>query len=98
MAPKAAFGDILHHEMQYWAAQGYAVLYCNPRGGDGRGDAFADIRGKYGDVDYKDLMAFTDWCVKNLKFIDTKRMAVTGGSYGGYMTNWMITQTDLGGP
>ena len=93
--PKAAFGDILHHEMQYWAAQGYAVLYCNPRGGDGRGDAFADIRGKYGDVDYKDLMAFTDWCVKNLKFIDTERMAVTGGSYGGYMTNWMITQTDF---
>ena len=92
--PKAAFGDVYHHEMQFWAAQGYAVIYCNPRGGDGRGSKFSDIRGVYGDADYRDLMAFTDWCVKNLKFIDPDRLGVTGGSYGGYMTNWIITQTD----
>jgi dipeptidyl aminopeptidase/acylaminoacyl peptidase len=92
--PKAAFGDIYHHEMQCWAAQGYAVLYCNPHGGDGRGNDFSDIRGKYGDVDFHDLMAFTDWCVVNLRFIDGSRLGVTGGSYGGYMTNWIVTHTD----
>jgi dipeptidyl aminopeptidase/acylaminoacyl peptidase len=92
--PKAAFGDIYHHEMQCWAAQGYAVIYCNPRGGDGRGNDFSDIRGKYGDADFHDLMTFTDWCAANLDFIDTSRMGVTGGSYGGYMVNWIITRTD----
>ncbi|MDR2178684.1 MAG: S9 family peptidase [Synergistaceae bacterium] len=91
--PKAAFGDIYHHEMQCWAAKGYAVIYCNPRGGDGRGSAFQDIRGHYGDLDYHDLMVFTDWCVENLRFIDSSRLGVTGGSYGGYMTNWIVTQT-----
>lgn len=92
--PKAAFGDIYNHEMQCWAARGYAVIYCNPRGGDGRGGAFSDIRGRYGDIDYRNLMDFADWCVKNLDFIDASRMGVTGGSYGGYMTNWIITQTN----
>jgi dipeptidyl aminopeptidase/acylaminoacyl peptidase len=92
--PKAAFGDIYHHEMQCWAAKGYAVIYCNPRGGDGRGSAFQDIRGRYGDLDYHDLMVFTDWCVENLHFVDGLRLGVTGGSYGGYMTNWIVTQTD----
>ncbi len=92
--PKSAFGDVYHHEMQCWAARGYAVIYCNPRGGDGRGSAFEDIRGRYGDADYRDLMAFTDWCVKNLKFVDPSRLGVTGGSYGGYMTNWIVTRTD----
>jgi dipeptidyl aminopeptidase/acylaminoacyl peptidase len=92
--PKVAFGDIYHHEMQCWAAEGYVVVYCNPRGGDGRGHAFEDIRGRYGDVDYHDLMVFTDWCVQNLHFIDASRFGVTGGSYGGYMTNWIVTRTD----
>ncbi|MDR2175689.1 MAG: S9 family peptidase [Synergistaceae bacterium] len=92
--PKAAFGDIYHHEMQCWAAQGYAVLYCNPRGGDGRGNDFSDIRGHYGDLDFHDLMAFTDWCADNLRFIDASRLGVTGGSYGGYMVNWIVTHTD----
>jgi dipeptidyl aminopeptidase/acylaminoacyl peptidase len=91
--PKAAFGDIYHHEMQCWAARGYAVLYCNPRGGDGRGNEFSDIRGRYGDLDFHDLMIFTDWCAENLRFIDTARLGVTGGSYGGYMVNWIITHT-----
>jgi dipeptidyl aminopeptidase/acylaminoacyl peptidase len=91
--PKAAFGDIYHHEMQCWAARGYAVLYCNPRGGDGRGNEFADIRRKYGDPDFHDLMTFTDWCVANLRFVDGSRLGVTGGSYGGYMVNWIVTHT-----
>ncbi len=92
--PKTAFSDDYFHEMQCWAARGYAVVYTNPRGSDGRGSDFADIRGSYGEKDYHDLMAFTDWCVEHLPFVDTERLFVTGGSYGGYMTNWIVTHTD----
>lgn len=91
--PKAVFGDNYFHEMQCWAARGYAVIYTNPRGSDGRPGGFDDIRGFYGVKDYHDLMTFTNWCVKNLTFIDEEKLGVTGGSYGGYMTNWIITQT-----
>jgi dipeptidyl aminopeptidase/acylaminoacyl peptidase len=92
--PKTAYGAVYFHEMQCWAALGYAVIFTNPRGGDGRGNKFADIRGKYGTVDYQDITAVLDWSVKNLDFIDAARMGVTGGSYGGYMTNWIITHTN----
>ena len=93
--PKGVFGANYFHEMQCWAARGYVVIYTNPRGSDGRPGGFDDIRGFYGVKDYHDLMVFTDWCVKNLPFIDEKNVGVTGGSYGGYMTNWIITQTDF---
>ena len=92
--PRAAFGDVFVHEMQCWAAEGFAVLFCNPRGGDGRGGAFSDIRGRYGTVDYEDLMAFVDWAARTLPFVDGDRLGVTGGSYGGYMTNWIIGHTN----
>ncbi len=91
--PKFAYGNVFFHEMQYWAAQGYAVLFCNPRGSDGRGSVFDDVRGKYGTVDYDDLMAFVDLAV-SLPFVDKDRMGVTGGSYGGFMTNWIVGHTD----
>jgi dipeptidyl aminopeptidase/acylaminoacyl peptidase len=92
--PKFAYGDVFFHEMQYWTSKGYAVFFCNPRGSDGKGNGFDDIRGKYGTVDYDDLMTFTDWIAENVPFVDKERLAVTGGSYGGYMTNWIIGQTD----
>ncbi|MBP6333104.1 MAG: S9 family peptidase [Aminivibrio sp.] len=92
--PKFAYGDVFFHEMQYWTSKGYAVFFCNPRGSDGKGNGFDDIRGKYGTVDYDDLMTFTDWIAKNVPFVDKDRLAVTGGSYGGYMTNWIIGHTD----
>lgn len=92
--PKTVFGETLFHEMQCWAAQGFIVYYCNPRGGDGRPNGFDDIRGHYGDWDYKDLMAFTDWVIEHEPAIDRTKMGVTGGSYGGYMTNWIVGQTD----
>ncbi len=92
--PKAAYGSVLFHEMQYWCANGYAVLFCNPTGGDGRGSAFADIRGRYGTIDYEDIMAFVDECLNRFDFLDGGRLGVTGGSYGGYMTNWIIGHTD----
>ena len=92
--PFAAFGTPYFHEMQYWAAQGYFVFFCNPRGGQGRGGDFGDLRGKYGTIDYDDLMLFTDKVLESYPMIDTKRVGVTGGSYGGFMTNWIIGHTD----
>lgn len=92
--PKGVFGSVYFHEMQCWAAKGYAVIYTNPRGSDGRPGGFDDIRGKYGVDDYNDLMVFVDWCVEHLPFVDGKRLGMTGGSYGGYMANWIVTHTD----
>ncbi len=92
--PKTAYGSVYYHEMQLWANMGYFVLFCNPRGGDGRGNDFADIRGKYGTIDYDDLMKFTDVVLEAYPQIDSKRVGVTGGSYGGFMTNWIIGHTD----
>lgn len=88
--PKTAYGEIFFHEMQYWANENYLVFFCNPRGSDGRGNVFADIRGRYGRIDYEDIMDFTDLVLEKYPFIDTDRLGVTGGSYGGFMTNWII--------
>ncbi len=92
--PKTVYGEVFFHEMQYWAVEGYAVFFCNPRGSDGRGDDFADIRGKYGTIDYEDIMNFTDVVLERYPFIDEERIGVTGGSYGGFMTNWIIGHTN----
>ena len=92
--PKTVYGEIFFHEMQYWASQGYVVFFCNPRGSDGKGNEFADIRGKYGTIDYDDIMKFTDAVLEKYPFIDKERVGVTGGSYGGFMTNWIIGHTD----
>jgi dipeptidyl aminopeptidase/acylaminoacyl peptidase len=92
--PKTAFGATLFHEMQYWANQGYAVIFTNPTGSDGGGNAFANIKGKYGETDYRDLMTFVDAAISAFDFIDAARIGVTGGSYGGFMTNWIIGHTD----
>lgn len=92
--PKAAYGEVFFHEMQYWASEGYFVFYCNPRGSDGKGNAFADLRRKFGTIDYEDIMDFTDKVLSEYPAIDQAKLAVTGGSYGGYMTNWIIGHTD----
>lgn len=92
--PKAAYGEVFFHEMQYWANEGYFVFFCNPRGSDGKGNQFADIRGKYGSIDYEDIMKFTDIVIEKYPFIDKNNIGVTGGSYGGFMTNWIIGHTD----
>ena len=67
--------------------KGYFVFFCNPRGSDGKGNAFADLRKNYGKIDYEDLMDFCDQVLKRYPAIDKNRLGVTGGSYGGYMTN-----------
>ena len=92
--PRCAYGPIFMHEMQIWASEGYFVFFCNPRGSDGRGNAFGDLRRKFGTIDYEDLMDFTDLVLKEYPQIDQNRVGVTGGSYGGYMTNWIVGHTD----
>lgn len=82
------------HEWQLHAANGYVVLYSNPRGGDGYGEAFREsIRGQWAEPCYTDLMAVVDAFVEK-GIADTERMVVTGGSYGGYMTAWVVGHTD----
>jgi acylaminoacyl-peptidase len=92
--PKTAFGYAYLHEFQVFAGKGYAVLYVNPRGSDGYSEKFADIRSHYAERDYLDLMEAVDYAISHFGFVDRKRIGVAGGSYGGYMTNWMVTQTD----
>lgn len=92
--PRMAYGSALMHEMQMMAGAGYFVFFCNPRGGEGRGEAFADLRGKYGTVDFQDLMEFTDHVLAAYPQIDPNRLAETGGSYGGFMSNWIVGHTD----
>ena len=91
--PKTVYGEVFYHEMQYWAGKGYAVIFCNPTGSDGRGE-FMDIRGKYGTVDFDDIMAFCDAALEKHPWMDADNFFETGGSYGGFMTNWIITHTD----
>jgi len=92
--PRAAYSDIFFHQMQAMAGRGYVILISNPHGGSGRGNAFADIRGKYGTIDYDDLMAVVDTALERFPFIDRDRLGAMGGSYGGFMTNWIIGHTD----
>ena len=92
--PRTIYGDEFFHEMQVWANKGYVVMFTNIRGSDGRDDAFADIRDKYGYVDFDNLMDFTDAVLEAYPNIDQTKLCETGGSYGGFMTNWIITHTD----
>lgn len=92
--PRTVFSSIYHNEMQLWANNGYFVMYCNPRGSDGRGNEFGDLNARYGQDDYDDLMRFTDKVLELYEDIDKDRVGVTGGSYGGFMTNWIIGHTD----
>ncbi|MCI0440816.1 MAG: S9 family peptidase [Chloroflexi bacterium] len=91
--PHAQYGNVFFHEFQMLAARGYVVMYANPRGSFGREEEFAAcIRGDWGNLDYDDVMAAADFA-ETLPYVDTERMAVMGGSYGGYMTNWIVGHT-----
>ena len=92
--PRAAYGSVMMHEMQVFASKGYFVFFCNPRGSEGKGEDFADIRGKHGTIDYEDLMAFVDHILQRYPQIDEKRVAAAGGSYAGFMCNWIEGHTD----
>jgi len=93
--PMGAYGAALKFFVQVLAAEGYVVTYTNPRGSRGYGeDHAAAIMGHYGECDYRDIIAFVDQTLDRFDFIDANRLGVTGSSYGGFMTNWIITHTD----
>ena len=91
--PYACSGYAFFHEYQLMASRGYAVLFSNPRGSSGYGEKHSlGVISDWGGGDYADLMAFVDHACKAYPWIDEKRLGVTGGSYGGYMTNWIVSQ------
>jgi dipeptidyl aminopeptidase/acylaminoacyl peptidase len=89
-------------EVQVYAGAGYCVLFSNPRGGSGYSEAWGRaIRGPGGDggpgwgsVDYEDLMGVVDTALDRFPFLDADRLGVLGGSYGGYMTSWIVGHTN----
>jgi dipeptidyl aminopeptidase/acylaminoacyl peptidase len=91
--PHGAYGNVYTHEFQWMAAKGYVVLFTNPRGSTSYGQEFGNIiQYRYPGDDYKDLMAGVDEVLKK-GYVDANRLGVTGGSGGGLLTNWTITQT-----
>jgi dipeptidyl aminopeptidase/acylaminoacyl peptidase len=91
--PGGMRSSVFTHEWQLYAASGYAVIHCNARGNYGYGEAFSDAtRGAWGDLDYQDNMAFLHEVVAAHPAIDGERMAVAGGSYGGYMAGWIAAR------
>ncbi|GGJ39914.1 S9 family peptidase [Deinococcus roseus] len=92
--PHMAYGHAFMHEFQVLVQQGYAVLYCNPRGSVGYGQSHTSaIQGCWGSVDQDDLLSFLDAALSQYSQLDPSRMAVIGGSYGGYMVNWITAHT-----
>jgi dipeptidyl aminopeptidase/acylaminoacyl peptidase len=92
--PHGMYSCCVFLEMQALAGAGYVVCWSNPRGSTGYGEYFARcITGDWGNKDWKDVRAVTDY-LKNLDYVDADRVAIMGGSYGGYMVNWAIGHTD----
>jgi dipeptidyl aminopeptidase/acylaminoacyl peptidase len=93
--PRTAYGDALMFEFQFLSESGFNVVFCNPRGSSGYGQDFAlAVVGHYGERDYQDIMEFVEHVVSRFG-LDRSKLYVTGGSYGGFMTNWIVTHTDL---
>lgn len=88
--PRSVYGDVYCHEMQLMAAAGYFVCFYNGRGSDSRGNEFGDINGRYGREDMTDLLEFTDRVLLRYPEIDPGRLGLSGGSYGGYLVNWVL--------
>jgi dipeptidyl aminopeptidase/acylaminoacyl peptidase len=99
--PFSQYGNKFFDEFQVSAAAGYAVLFSNPRGSSGYSEEWGRaIRGPveggpgWGSVDYEDLIAVVDEALRRFDFCDPERVGVLGGSYGGYMTSWIVGHTD----
>jgi dipeptidyl aminopeptidase/acylaminoacyl peptidase len=92
--PHGQFSPAFFHELQLFAARGYGLLYINPRGSVGYGEAFAAaVSGRWGLADQQDFEALLDRVLASGEW-DTDRVGVTGGSYGGFSTNWLLGHTD----
>jgi len=92
--PMAQFGYVFFHELHLLAAQGYVVVFTNPRGSSGYGLRFMNcIENRWGTDDYDDLLAVVDEMAR-APYVDAHRLGVAGGSYGGFMTSWIVGHTD----
>jgi dipeptidyl aminopeptidase/acylaminoacyl peptidase len=99
--PFGQYGAGFFDEFQVYTAAGYVVLYSNPRGSSGYSEEWGRaIRGPgdagpgWGSVDYDDCMAVVDEALRRFDFVDPERLGVMGGSYGGYLTSWIVSHTD----
>src|SRR5437667_1589936 len=93
--PHAQYGWSFFHELQILAGMGFVVFYMNPRGSDGYGERFRrEVVRDWAGKDYIDIMSSLDQIIERAGYIDASRLGVGGGSYGGYMTNWIIGQPD----
>lgn len=93
--PHTQYGHNFFDEFQVYAGAGYAVIYTNPRGSQGYGEAFTRaVHGDWGGGDYADVMAGLDEALRQCPFIDPERLGVMGGSYGGFLTSWIVGHTD----
>ncbi len=99
--PYGQYGEVFFDEFQVYCGAGYAVVFSNPRGSSGSGEEWArairgpgDLGPGWGSVDYEDCMAVVDEAVRRFDFVDADRLGVIGGSYGGYMTSWIVGHTD----
>ncbi|MDB4895888.1 MAG: acylaminoacyl-peptidase, partial [Firmicutes bacterium] len=93
--PMGQYGWAFMMEFQCLAAEGYAVVYTNPRGSQGYSEQFcACIKEDWGNLDYLDVMAGLDAAIARHPWIDPSRVGIAGGSYGGYMVNWALGQTE----
>jgi dipeptidyl aminopeptidase/acylaminoacyl peptidase len=92
--PAGQYGVDWNQEFQVYAAHGWAVFFSNPRGSTGYGEKFErGIVNNWGGMDYQDVMAGVDAVLKQNPWIDPDRLGVTGGSYGGFLTNWILGHT-----
>jgi dipeptidyl aminopeptidase/acylaminoacyl peptidase len=94
--PAGMYGVDWYHEFQVYAGHGWAVFFCNPRGSTGYGHKFQRaVAHEWGGKAYTDIMTGVELALKQNAWIDRDRLGVTGGSYGGFMTNWIVTQTNI---
>jgi len=99
--PFTQYGTGFFDETQIYAGGGYAVVYSNPRGSSGYSEEWGraimgpgELGPGWGTVDYEDLMGVVDTALERYDFLDPERLGVLGGSYGGYMTSWIVSQTN----
>ncbi|HNY19774.1 MAG TPA: S9 family peptidase, partial [Flexilinea sp.] len=92
--PQIMWGNSFWHEFQVLCSRGYFVFFCNPRGSAGYGARFQKLRGKGGYTDMADIMKGLDAFLAKEGSVDQSKLCVTGGSYGGFLTAWIVTHTD----
>ncbi len=94
--PAGMYGVDWFHEFQVYAGRGWAVFFCNPRGSTGYGRKFQRaVAMEWGGKAYTDIMTGVEEVLQRNPWIDRDRLGVTGGSYGGFMTNWIVSHTNI---